>query len=69
MASPVYCWDEETPQNHCTRTKLNRLLTSLCDYHSGDGKAAWPKFTQGAKYNIPLETFAVHTTESARMDS
>jgi hypothetical protein len=43
MASPVYCWDEEAPQNHRTRTRPNCLVVSLWAPHSGDGQAAWPK--------------------------
>jgi hypothetical protein len=45
-ASPVYCWDEETPQNHRTRTRPNRLVVGRWDHPSGDGQAAWPKSIQ-----------------------
>jgi hypothetical protein len=31
MSSPVYCWDEETQQNHHTRTRPNRLVVSMWD--------------------------------------
>jgi hypothetical protein len=43
MASPVYWADEQTPQNHRTRTRPNRLVVSLWDHGPGDGKKAWPK--------------------------
>jgi hypothetical protein len=43
MASPVYCWDEEAPQNHRTRTRPNRLVVSLWDHDSVDGKEASSK--------------------------
>jgi hypothetical protein len=47
MASPAYCWDEETPQNDRTRTRPNRLVASLWGHHSGDGQEAWQESMQG----------------------
>ena len=38
MASPVYWADEQTPQNHRTRTGSHRLMVSQWDHHSGDGQ-------------------------------
>jgi hypothetical protein len=43
IASPVYCWDEETQQDHRTRTGSNCLVASRWDHHAGDGKTAWQK--------------------------
>jgi hypothetical protein len=43
MSSPEYCADEQTQQNHRTRTRLNRLVVSLQNHDPGDAQAAWPK--------------------------
>jgi hypothetical protein len=51
MASPVYCWDEETQQNDRIRTRPNRLVVSLWNHPSGEGMAAWQK---------PIEVFTAH---------
>jgi hypothetical protein len=69
MASPVSCWDEETPQNHRTRTRPNRLVVSLWGHDSGEGKAAWQKPTQGTGLPDALEVFTAHITGSVRIDS
>ena len=44
MSSPIYCWNEEAPQNYHIRTRPNRLVASRWDHHSADSKVAWQKF-------------------------
>jgi hypothetical protein len=73
-ASPVYCWDEETQQNHRTRTRPNRLVGSRWDRNSGEGKAAWQKSIRRSpckvlNYQTSLKVFTAHITESVRIDS
>jgi hypothetical protein len=59
ISSPVYCWDEEAPQDHRTRTRPNRLVVSLWGHHSGDGKVAWQK-----SIKTPIEVFIAPITEA-----
>jgi hypothetical protein len=69
MSSPEYCWDEETPQNHRTRTRSNRLVASLWDHHSRNDKEAWQKPMQGTQLSGTFRSFYSLYTKGVRIDS
>jgi WD40 repeat protein len=45
--------NEETSQNHRTKTRPNRLVAGLWGHDSGDGKEVWQKPCKVLDYQIP----------------
>ena len=60
MASPVYCWDEEAPQNDRTRTGPNRLVFA-CGFTVREMTRRLGRSPcKVLNYQTPLEIFTAH---------
>ncbi len=69
MSSPVYCADEQTQQNHRTRTRPNRLVVSLWGHCSEMARQLGRSPRKVLGYQTPSEVFTAHIMQGVRIET